>query len=154
MYILRPYDIEILTITPFSKLQFWEQNIFCPERRSKVVNFAKQTRWLFWQEKSNFYFSFEFDPKGGPQDELFPFSCWMKPYHFAPLRVHKLFSSDSDSDYSASLNSCCSSLHWLIPVLRQPIWYSAHTQLVFVFAVSVVTLTSFLAGLRPAWKLA
>ena len=46
------------------------ENFFSPERRSKVVKFAKNDR-LDGQEMSNFYFSLENDPKGGPLDDFF-----------------------------------------------------------------------------------
>ena len=44
-HLLRTYDFEILTITPFSKSRFVEgKTFFSPERRSKVVKFTKNDR--------------------------------------------------------------------------------------------------------------
>ena len=60
------------------------EKFFSPERRSKVVKFAKNDRLdaLFWQEMSNFCFSLENDPKGGPFDNFLDF-LMLKTLYFS-----------------------------------------------------------------------
>ena len=58
---------------------------FSPERRSKVVKFAKIDRLdalIVLVRNEQFYFSLEIDSKGGPLDDFFPVSWWVKPYYF------------------------------------------------------------------------
>ena len=66
---------------------------FSPERRSKVVKFARNDRLdalIVLVEDDHFLF-LENYPKGGPLDDF----CLMKPYNFAHLLlVHNLFSSN------------------------------------------------------------
>ena len=50
--------------------------------------------WLYWQKMNDFYFSIENDPKGGPLDDLFSISCFLKLYNFSSFTLSYLFSSD------------------------------------------------------------
>ena len=78
-HLLRTYDFEILTITPFSKSRFWEEKIFlvqsAAQKWSSLQKMIVSMHWLLWQEMSDFYFYLENDPKGGPFDDIFQFSC-------------------------------------------------------------------------------
>ena len=86
MHLLRTYDF--LTITPFSKFRFWVgKNILVQSAAQKWSSLQKMIvlmHWLLWQEMSNFYFSLENDPKGGPLDNFFPFFAGWNP-SFLPI---------------------------------------------------------------------
>ena len=55
-----------------------------PLKRGQVCK-----KWSSWRADPSakrwaiFIFSFENDPKGGPSDDIFPFSRLMKPFNFA-----------------------------------------------------------------------
>merc|ERR1712208_203936 len=80
------YDFEILTITPFFKTAILRrEKIFSPERRSKVVKFAKNDHLdalIILARDELFYFSLENGPKGGPLDDIFSIFHFMKSYNF------------------------------------------------------------------------
>ena len=75
-----------MTITPFSKSRFWEGRNFLVQRAaqkwSSLQKMIVSMRWSFWQEMSNFYFSIENYPKGGPLDDFFPHFLLLKTMYF------------------------------------------------------------------------
>ena len=68
-HLLRTYNFEILTITPFSKSRFCEGKDFlvqtAAQKWSSLQKMILSTRWSFWQEMSRFYFSPWKRSKGG-----------------------------------------------------------------------------------------
>ena len=80
------YDFELLTINPFLKLRFLEgKNILVQSAAQKWPSLQKMIvlmHWSFWQKMSNFYFSLEYDPKGGPLDNFSIFLQY-KTHNFA-----------------------------------------------------------------------
>ena len=70
-------------IFPFKKSRFRvRENILVQRAAQKWSSLQKMIvsmRWSFWQEMSDFYFSLENDPKGGPLDDIFTLFMLEKP---------------------------------------------------------------------------
>ena len=86
----RPMTLKFWQSPHFQNQDFEVGNIFCPDRRSKVVKFAKNDRLdvliILAKDEQILFFPWKVS-KGGTIGWLFSFSCCIKPYNFASFML-------------------------------------------------------------------